>query len=80
MTMFYGKSTNYMFSVTKALALTYCEIAEPGLRSVCIKILKNKRCKIGTIGKRHRILIDDNLKIWQPQDAELPTDLISVEE
>ena len=80
MTMFYGKSTNYMFSVTKALALTYCELGEPGLRSVCIKILKNKRCKIGTIGKRHRILIDDNLKIWQPQDAELPTDLMSVEE
>ena len=79
-TMFYGKSSNYMFSVTKALALTQCELGEVGLRSVCIKILKNKRCKIGTIGMRHRILIDNNLKIWQPQDAVLTADVLPEEE
>lgn len=77
MTMFYGRSTNYMFSVTKALALVPCELPEnPSIRSVCIKILKNKRCKIGTIGKRHRVLIDDNLKIWQPQGAVMGPDVL----
>lgn len=75
-TMFYGKSTNYMFSVTKALALVPCEIGEDNLRSVCIKILKNKRCKIGTIGKRHRVLIDDELKIWQPDNALLDAEVL----
>lgn len=75
-TRFYGKSSNYMFSVTKALALVPCELKESGLRSVCIKILKNKRCKIGTIGKRHRILIDDNLKIWQPAGDPLEPEVI----
>lgn len=80
MTMFYGKSSNYMFSVTKALALTFCELEETNVRSVCIKILKNKRCKIGTIGKRHRILIDDNLKIWQPEGAVLDADVLPEEE
>ena len=75
-TRFYGKSSNYMFSVTKALALVPCELKEQGLRSVCIKILKNKRCKIGTIGKRHRILIDDNLKIWQPAGDPLEPEVI----
>lgn len=81
MTMFYGKSSNYMFSVTKALALTYCELDEDqSVRSVCIKILKNKRCKIGTIGKRHRILIDDNLRIWQPEGAVLDADVLPEEE
>ena len=79
-TMFYGKSSNYMFSVTKALALTQCELGEMDARSVCIKILKNKRCKIGAIGKRHRILIDNNLKIWQPQDAVLTADVLPEEE
>lgn len=79
-TMFYGKSSNYMFSVTKALALTQCELGEMDARSVCIKILKNKRCKIGTIGKRHRILIDNNLKIWQPKDAVLTADVLPEEE
>lgn len=79
-TMFYGKSSNYMFSVTKALALTQCEIGEPGLRSICIKILKNKRCKIGTIGKRHRILIDDNLRIWQPDGAVLDAEVLPEED
>ena len=80
MTMFYGRSTNYMFSVTKALALTKCELTESNVRSVCIKILKNKRCKIGTIDKRHRILIDDQLKIWQPKGAELPAEVMNIEE
>ena len=80
MTMFYGRSTNYMFSVTKALALVPCEIDEPNARSVVIKVLKNKRCKIGTIGQRHRILIDDNLKIWQPAGEPLGADLIMEEE
>lgn len=75
-TRFYGKSSNYMFSVTKALALVPCELKESGLRSVCIKILKNKRCKIGTIGKRHRILIDDNLKIWQPAGDPLEPEVL----
>ena len=80
MTMFYGKSTSYMFSVTKALALTKCELAESNVRSVCIKILKNKRCKIGTIDKRHRILIDNNLHLWQPKEAELPSEVMSITE
>lgn len=81
MTMFYGRSTNYMFSVTKALALVPCELDEgPDTRSLCIKILKNKRCKIGSIGKRHRILIDDNLKIWQPTGDPLGTELVATEE
>ena len=79
MTMFYGKSSNYMFSVTKALALTPCELPETGLRSMTIKILKNKRCRIGTIGKRHRILIDDNLKIWQPQGDPIEGLMLSEE-
>lgn len=80
MTMFYGKSTSYMFSVTKALALTKCELTESNARSVCIKILKNKRCKIGTIDRRHRILIDDNLRLWQPKGAELPSEVMSITE
>ena len=80
MTMFYGKSTSYMFSVTKALALTKCELTESNVRSVCIKILKNKRCKIGTIDKRHRILIDNNLRLWQPKGAELPSEVMSITE
>lgn len=80
LTMFYGRSTNYMFSVTKALALVPCEIPESTARSVAIKVLKNKRCKIGTIGKRHRILIDDQLKIWQPQGAELGSELLTTDE
>ena len=80
MTMFYGKSTSYMFSVTKALALTKCELTESNVRSVCIKILKNKRCKIGTIDKRHRILIDNNLHLWQPKGAELPSEVMSITE
>lgn len=79
MTMFYGKSTNYMFSVTKALALVPCEIPEDNTRSLCIKILKNKRCKIGTINKRHRILIDENLKVWQPNGAELDAEVLPEE-
>lgn len=77
-TRFYGKSSNYMFSVTKALALVPCEIKEDNVRSVAIKVLKNKRCKIGTIGQRHRVLIDDKLKIWQPTGDPLdaaPLDL-----
>lgn len=77
MTRFYGKSSNYMFSVTKALALVPCEIPEIGPRSLAMKILKNKRCKIGSIGKRHRILIDDQLKIWQPDGAELTGDVLT---
>lgn len=80
MTMFYGRSTNYMFSVTKALALTPCELKESNVRSVCIKVLKNKRCKIGTIGQRHRILIDDQLRLWQPKGAEIPPSVMSIEE
>lgn len=76
MTMFYGKSTNYMFSVTKALALTECELPEVGARSLAIKILKNKRCQIGSIGKRHRLLIDGDLRIWQPQDAVLDSEVM----
>lgn len=80
MTMFYGKSTSYMFSVTKALALTKCELTESNARSVCIKILKNKRCKIGTIDQRHRILIDDNLRLWQPKGAELPATVMDITE
>lgn len=80
MTMFYGKSTSYMFSVTKALALTKCELTESNARSVCIKILKNKRCKIGTIDQRHRILIDNNLRLWQPKGAELPSSVMDITE
>lgn len=79
MTRFYGKSTNYMFSVTKALALVPCEIKESNVRSVCIKILKNKRCKIGTIGKRHRINIDETLRIWQPKGDPLPSEVVPEE-
>lgn len=79
-TRFYGKSTNYMFSVTKALALVPCELKESNVRSVALKILKNKRCKIGTIGLRHRILIDDTLKIWQPKEAVLPAEVMNIEE
>lgn len=79
-TMFYGKSTSYMFSVTKALALTKCELTESNARSLCIKILKNKRCKIGTIDQRHRILIDDNLRLWQPKGAELPANVMDITE
>lgn len=72
-TRFYGRSSNYMFSVTKALALVPCETEESiDTRSVAIKILKNKRCKIGTINQRHRLLIDEQLKIWQPADAVYP--------
>lgn len=79
MTMFYGKSSNYMFSVTKALALTPCELNEAGLRSICIKVLKNKRARIGTINRRHRLLIDDDLKIWQPEGAELGDELLTMD-
>ncbi len=79
MTMFYGRSSNYMFSVTKALALVPCELPESNVRSVCIKILKNKRCKIGTIDQRHRILIDNQLRMWQPKGAELPANLMNIE-
>ena len=81
MTQFYGKSTNYMFSVTKALALTPCEVSgPPDTRSVCIKILKNKRAKIGTIGMRHRVLIGDDLKIKQPTDPVLTGDIRATED
>lgn len=76
LTQFYGKSTNYMFSVTKALALVPCEITAQDTRSLAIKILKNKRAKIGTIGMRHRLMIDDNLRIWQPQDPVLMPQLV----
>lgn len=79
MTMFYGKSSNYMFSVTKALALTPCELKESNVRNVCIKILKNKRCKIDTIGKRHRINIDENLRLWQPNGDPLPPEVLPEE-
>lgn len=79
MTRFYGKSTNYMFSVTKALALVPCEIKESNVRAVCIKILKNKRCRIGTIGKRHRINIDETLRIWQPKGDPLPSEVVPQE-
>lgn len=79
MTRFYGKSTNYMFSVTKALALVPCEVKESNVRNVCIKILKNKRCKIGTIGKRHRINIDETLRIWQPKGDPLPSEVVPEE-
>lgn len=79
MTMFYGKSSNYMFSVTKALALTPCELKESNVRNVCIKILKNKRCKIDTIGKRHRINIDENLRLWQPKGDPLPPEVLPEE-
>lgn len=78
MTQFYGKSTNYMFSVTKALALVPCEKRVDGARSVCIKVLKNKRAKIGTIGERHRILIDESLRMWQPEDAVLGPELSDI--
>lgn len=79
LTRFYGKSTNYMFSVTKALALVPCEIKESNVRNVCIKILKNKRCKIDTIGKRHRINIDENLRLWQPKGDPLPPEVLPEE-
>ena len=79
MTRFYGKSTNYMFSVTKALALVPCELRDSTNRNVCIKILKNKRCRIGTIGKRHRINISETLKITQPAGDPLPSEVIPEE-
>lgn len=76
-TMFYGKSTQYMFSATKVLALTQCELEEGSdVRNLCIKILKNKRCKIGTLGTRHRVFIDGGLNIYQPSDAVLPSTLM----
>lgn len=79
MTRFYGKSTNYMFSVTKALALVPCELRDSTNRNVCIKILKNKRCRIGTIGKRHRINISETLRIWQPDGDPLPSEVVPEE-
>lgn len=76
-TMFYGKSTQYMFSATKVLALTQCEVDDTsGVRNLCVKILKNKRCKIGTLGTRHRVFINEDLKIYQPSDAVLPSMLM----
>lgn len=76
-TMFYGKSSNYMFSVTKALALVPCELGESNFRSLAIKVLKNKRCKIGTIGQRHRVLIGEDLTICQPKDPVLGSELLT---
>lgn len=74
-TRFYGRSTQYVYSVTKALALTAAENSYiPGARNLSLKILKNKKCKIGTIGTRHLVCIDDNLKIWQPAEHPLVGD------
>lgn len=71
-TRFYGRSTQYIYSVTKAFALVSAENPVVfGARNLVLKILKNKKCKLGTIGSRHVICIDDNLRIWQPEEQPI---------